>query len=88
MSGGDPGHDRRVGADSLQSGWNSVSTRRNDILFLKIFFKVYLCILRRETEHMSGGWTERVEERIPSRLHSVSAEPNMGLEPMNCEIMT
>ena len=27
-------------------------------------------------------------ERIPSRLHTVSAEPNMRLNPTNCEIMT
>ena len=32
--------------------------------------------------------TERERERIPSRLCTVSAEPNMGLELMNCEIMT
>ena len=27
-------------------------------------------------------------ERIPSRLHAVSTEPDMGLELMNREIMT
>ena len=27
-------------------------------------------------------------ERIPSRLHSVSAEPDVGLEPINYEIMS
>ena len=31
---------------------------------------------------------EREGERIPSRLHSSSTEPNVGLEPTNCEIMT
>ena len=34
------------------------------------------------------GRSERGRERIPSRLHSVSAQPDMGLEPMNNEIMT
>ena len=28
------------------------------------------------------------EERIQSRLHAVSTEPDVGLEPMNCELMT
>ena len=31
---------------------------------------------------------ERGRERIPSRLHVVRAEPNSGLNLMNCEIMT
>ena len=31
---------------------------------------------------------ERERERIPSRLHTVSTEPDVGLEPTNCEIMT
>ena len=28
------------------------------------------------------------KKESPSRLHTDSAEPNAGLEPMNCEIMT
>ena len=32
-----------------------------------------------------GG--EREKERILSRLHTASAEPNKGLEPTNHEIM-
>ena len=31
---------------------------------------------------------ERERERIPSRLHTVSTEPNAGLELTNREIMT
>ena len=27
-------------------------------------------------------------ERVPSRLHVVSTEPDVGLHPRNCEIMT
>ena len=49
---------------------------------LKIFFSS-LFILR---EHMhKWGWGR---ERILSRLHTVSTEPNAGLEPTNCKIMT
>ena len=32
--------------------------------------------------------SERGREGIPSRLHTVSTESDMGFELMNCEIMT
>ena len=35
-----------------------------------------------------GAQRERGRERIPSRLQAVSTEPDVGLEPTNCEIMT
>ena len=31
---------------------------------------------------------ERERERIPSRLYTVSGEPDVELEPTNCEIVT
>ena len=38
---------------------------------------------------MSGGGAEREgKQRIPSRLCADSSEPDVGLELMNCEIMT
>ena len=45
---------------------------------------------------MQEGWRQRERkrerreerERIPSRLHTVSREPDVGLKPKNCEIMT
>ena len=36
----------------------------------------------------AGAEREGKRERIPSRLHTVSAEPNVGLELANHEIMT
>ena len=42
---------------------------------------------RREIEYKKGRGRER-EREIRSRLHAVSTEPNTGLDPMNCEIMT
>ena len=42
----------------------------------------------RDSERAGKGQKERERERIPSRLHAVSMEPDVGLEPMNCEIMT
>ena len=58
-----------------------------DHVFLSLF------ILRereRERERTSGGGAEREgeKERIPSRLHTVSMKPSVGLEPMNREITT
>ena len=35
-----------------------------------------------------GRGKEREREKIPSRLHTVSTEPDLGLELMNYEIMT
>ena len=41
-----------------------------------------------ERERANGGGAEREGERIPSRLCTVCAEPNPGLDPVNHEIMT
>ena len=58
------------------------------LFFLNIFY-VYLLILRerereREREHahksMNGEGTEGGRERIPSKLHTVRAEPNGGAQ--------
>ena len=50
-----------------------------------INFTIYL---EREGVHTSGRRAVGGRERIPSRLHAVSTEPNVGLNPMNREIMT
>ena len=44
----------------------------------------------RERERESKSWRDRESgrERIPSRLYTDSMEPDVGLEPMNREIMT
>ena len=42
----------------------------------------------REREHRREGEVERKGDRIPSRLCTVSTEPDAGLEFMNREIMT
>ena len=56
------------------------------ICFLKF---IYLFWEReRERERENRGGAGREGERIPSRLHTVSTEPNVGLELTNCEIMT
>ena len=42
----------------------------------------------REKERAKEGQRESGREKIPSRLHTISAEPNERLEFMNCQIMT
>ena len=45
----------------------------------------------REREKTSGGGAEREGDtgsKADFRLQAVSTEPNEGLEPTNCEIMT
>ena len=49
-----------------------------------IFFKFVALFRERE----QGRDREREKERIPSRLRTTSAEPKVGLEPTNHEIMT
>ena len=39
-------------------------------------------------ECVSRGGAGRVGDRIGSRLHAVSAKPDVGPKPTNCEIMT
>ena len=55
-----------------------------------MIFKFCLLILRekeREQEQGRGREGVRERERIPSRLHTGSVEPDVGLELTNCEIM-
>ena len=45
----------------------------------------------RQRQSVSGGGAEGkgdTESEADSRLRAVSTEPDAGLEPMNCEIMT
>ena len=55
-------------------------------IFLKKFF-LSLFILR-DRESRGVAERERERERIPGRLHAVRAEPDVGLELTNYEIMT
>ena len=55
----------------------------------KIFLHLFL--RERERQSTSGGGAEREEDtdsEAGSRLRAVSTEPNAGLEPADCEIMT
>ena len=49
----------------------------------------YLFYFEREREREAGGGAERGgRERIPSKLHAVSTEPDAGLVSTNREITT
>ena len=56
----------------------------------KIFFDVYLFLREeRERDRVPGGRGRvRGRQRLRSRLHAVSTEPDAGLELMDHEIMT
>ena len=54
-----------------------------------MFFEVYLFTLRqRERKRAGKGLREREGERVPSKLHAVGEEPDVGLKLTNHEIMT
>ena len=58
------------------------------MLLLFIFLSLFIYFQRdreRERERESRGGAR---ERIPSRLHAISAEPDAGLNLTNHEIMT
>ena len=64
----------------------------------RFFFKFIYLFREREREracecvrthaHKRGRGRERVRERTPSRLHTSRAEPDTGLQPPNCKIVT
>ena len=52
----------------------------------KIFLKlIFICF---EKGIASGGGTETEGDRIPSRLHTASADPDARFKLTNCKIMT
>ena len=52
------------------------------------FFLFLSLFISGESARASRGRAERVGKRLPSRLRAVSAEPRVGLELNNSEIMT
>ena len=55
------------------------------VFFLK-FLNLFIYFGRERANRVGSEGGER--ERIPSRLHTVSAEPDTGLELTNCDTMT
>ena len=52
------------------------------------FFKFIYLFWERQTEQVGKRQRERGRERIPSRLHTTSAEPYVGLKLTNREMVT
>ena len=55
------------------------------------FYCLFICERQRETEHKQGRGRERdgdTESEAGSGLRAVRTEPDTGLEPTNCEIVT
>ena len=59
--------------------------RESEGHWVLVLFYLFLFILR---ERASGGGIEREGDRVPGRPCALSTEPDAGLEPTNCEIMT
>ena len=74
---------------SFGEGKESEYMELHYFLSLHFFFKFYSFILReREKEREREHKKETGRDRIPSRFRAVSAEPDMGLDLTNCQIMT
>ena len=56
------------------------------LLVSLFFFEVLLIYFEREKACEQGRGRERGRERIPSRIHVVSAEPDVGLNVMSHEL--
>ena len=68
---------------------NKTEVKFDFLLSTSIFFNLYLSL--KERQHVSRGEAERggdTESEAGSRLSAVSTESDMGLQFMNCEIMT
>ena len=68
---------------------NHSTTYRSYNSLKKFFFNVYLFLRKRQSA--SGGEAERggdTQSETGSRLRTVSTEPDLGLELVNCEVMT
>lgn len=61
----------------------------NVIIFDKYIYILQFIYFERRKEHVNGEVQRKKErEKIPNRLCPISAEPDVELEPSNCEITT
>ena len=87
MEGPEPAGRGVLPARALPSTPSAV--RRFWFCWFDFFLSLFLHSEReRERVRMHQGGAERETERVPSRFHAFSAEPDAGLDLMNREIMT
>ena len=78
---------RMVSCGSLQVlAIKQTSRSALDLLSFLMFLSLF--IFEREIESQQGRGREREGDRVPSRLYASGAEPDVGLELRNHEIMT
>ena len=72
--------------------WGETKSSAQFLSFAFFVFQFFKClfIFERATEQKQGRGRKTGRHKIQagSRLRAVSTEPDLGLEPMNCEIMT
>ena len=76
---------------SFNAGRNRQVNHEKDSLTSRRFFFFFLSLFlyfERESAHDEGKGRETGTQRIPSRHHTVSPEPDTGLELMNYEFVT
>ena len=70
-------------------GWRlKQQTRVNDLFLILPSYLFILREIKRECTCAGEGQKERGRQRTPSRLCPVSADPDVGLDPTNHEIVT
>ena len=65
-----------------------IKEKDNSKMTLNFFFLLSVIYFERERKRAGEGQRARETERIPSRLRTISTEPNMGLELTNHEFTT
>ena len=66
-------------------GLDCLPARLTDLILFYCILSLFIYVEGESRQERSG---EGGRESVPSRLHSVKAEPHVGLEPTNREIMT
>ena len=89
------GHSTRIICLQSLLPWQMCQGSHNLLTPLKKFFLMFISFLERQTDRQrqrtSGRGAERegdTESKAGSRLLAVSTEPDTGLKPTNCEIVS
>ena len=75
----------------MERNLKRVATELLYFMLIKIFFCIYLFLRDRVRQSTSRGGAERegdTDSKAGSRLWAVSTEPDPGLKPIYCEIIT